>query len=97
MLGPAAPKEYENPISTGALLKPLADTTRGGILRLADGVPDIRFVREGRVAAGRGWVGLTERDAYSVRDIRLSPLAPGWLLLLLAASFAILAWRRESR
>jgi len=96
-VGPAAPKEYENPLSTGAILKPLTDTTRGGILRLADGVPDIRFVSEGRVGAGRGWVGLAERNAYSVTDIRLSPLAPGWLMLLLAASFAILAWRVESR
>ncbi len=96
-VGPAAPKEFENPISTGALMEPLSDATGGGILRLADGVPNIRRVSEGRVSSGRNWVGLTRREAYDVRDIRLTPLAPGWLMLLLAGSLVFIAWRIEGR
>ena len=96
-VGPAAPKEFENPLSTQAILSPLLATTGGGVLRLADGLPDIRRVRAGRVANGRGWIGLERRDAYTVTDIRLTPLAPGWLLLLLAGGFAVLAWRVEGR
>ena len=96
-VGPAAPKEFENPLSTTAILAPLISASAGGALRLADGFPDIRRVREGRVAAGRGWIGLERRNAYTVSDIRLTPLAPGWMLLLLAAGFAIAAWRVEGR
>ena len=96
-VGPAAPKEYENPLSTGDVLGPLVSATRGGVHRLEDGLPDLRFVREGRAASGRNWIGLTRREAYNVLDIRLVPLAPGWLMLLLAASFAVLAWRVEGR
>ena len=96
-VGPSAPKEFENPISTGAILKPVLDKTRGGVFRLEDGFPDLRMVRDGRVAAGRGWMGLARRDAYNVIDIKLTPLAPGWLLLLLAAGSAVLAWRIEGR
>ncbi|NOX39066.1 MAG: hypothetical protein GXP05_00675 [Alphaproteobacteria bacterium] len=96
-LGPAAPKEFENAISTGNLLAPLARATRGGVLRLAAGVPDIRFVREGRVAAGRGWIGLTRRNAYVTTDIRLRPIGSELIFLLLAAFTMLGAWWREGR
>ena len=97
-VGPAAPKEFENPLSSAEPLGPLADATGGGILRLSnDRIPDIRRVREGRVAAGRNWIGLEQREAYDVRNIRLTPLAPGWLMLLLAASLVFVAWRIEGR
>ncbi len=96
-VGPAAPKEFENPVSDAAVLAPLATATGAGILRVADGVPNLRRVREGRVAEGRGWLGLVRREAYDVQDIRLSPLAPGWLLLLLAGSLVFVAWRIEGR
>jgi hypothetical protein len=97
-VGPASPKEFENPVSTGAVLAALREATRGGELRLATaGVPEVRRVREGRRASGRGWIGLAERDAYSVRDITLTPLAPGWLMLLLASGLILAAWRVEGR
>ncbi len=96
-VGPAAPKEYENPVSTDAVLAPLADATDAGILRAEDGTPDLRRVSENRVAAGRGWLGLVRREAYDILDIRMSPLAPGWLYLLLAGSLVFAAWRIEGR
>ena len=97
VVGPSAPKEFENPVSTGDILGPLATATRGGIRRLEDGLPDVRLVREGRVAEGRGWIGLADRDAYQLRDIREVDLAPGWLSLILAAGLAFAAWRVEGR
>ena len=97
VVGPSAPREFENPVSDGAALAPLTAATRGGILRLEDGVPDIRRVREGRVAAGRGWIGLADRDAYQLRDIRQVALAPAWLMLILAVALAFGAWRIEGR
>jgi hypothetical protein len=97
-VGPAAPREFENPISTHEVLAPLVEASLGGALRLASaGVPDIRRVREGRLAAGRGWIALAERRAFLVRDIRLTPLAPGWLMLVLASLLLIAAWRIEAR
>ncbi|MDF2235830.1 hypothetical protein P2H44_25030 [Albimonas sp. CAU 1670] len=96
-VGPPAPKEFENPVSTGAVLASLVDATRGGVLRLDDGMPDLRRVRPGRTAAGRGWIGMARQEAYAVRDITLTPLAPGWLMLLLAAGLALGAWRIEGR
>jgi hypothetical protein len=97
VVGPSAPKEFANPVSTGDLLAPLADATRGGVKRLEDGSPDVRLVREGRVADGRGWIGLADRQAYQLRDIRQVDLAPGWLTLLLAAGLVFAAWRIEGR
>jgi hypothetical protein len=97
VVGPRAPREFADPVSTGAVLGPLAEATRGGVKRLEDGAPGVRLVREGRVSEGRGWIGLADRAAYQLRDIRQVSLAPGWLMLLLAGGFAFAAWRVEGR
>lgn len=96
-LGPAAPREFEATIATAAIMGDRVAATRGGILRLEDGTPRIRTVREGRPAAGRGWIGITPRGAYETQDVRQTALLPPWLVLLLAASFITAAWLREGR
>ena len=96
-LGPAAPKEFEETIASAALMEPLIETRRGGSMRLEDGVPGIRDVREGRPAAGRGWIGITPRGAFETRDVTQVPLLPGWLVLLLASGLIVAAWLREGR
>lgn len=96
-LGPSAPREFEETIASGAKLAPVIDPTRGGILRLEGGAPDIRAVREGRPAAGRGWIGITPRDAYLTTDVTITPILPAWTFLLIAALLAIGAWLVEGR
>ena len=96
-VGPSAPKEFEQTIATGDILAPVVQPTNGGILRIEDGLPDIRAVREGRTAAGRGWIGITPRGAYVTEDVSIAPLMPGWLWLILAATLAIAAWLVEGR
>jgi hypothetical protein len=96
-LGPAAPREFEQTIATGEVMQPAIDTLRGGVLPLADGLPAIREVSAGRPAAGRGWIGLTPRDAFETRDLRQTPLLPSWLVLLLASGLIVGAWLREGR
>ena len=96
-LGPSAPKEFEQTIASGDPVAAVVAATGGGILRLEDGVPDIRRVGEGRVAAGRGWIGITPRAAYLTADIRVAALLPAWALLIMASLLAIAAWLREGR
>ncbi|TCP38667.1 glutamine amidotransferase [Rhodovulum marinum] len=96
-LGPAAPREFEETIASGARLDPAVSATRGGILPLHAGLPDLRTVREGRLAAGRGWIGITPRGAYLTADVTITPLAPAWAFLLLAAALSLGAWLREGR
>ncbi|SFP79759.1 hypothetical protein SAMN04488047_1133 [Tranquillimonas alkanivorans] len=96
-LGPAAPKEFEQTVASGEALRPVAETTEGGVATVEDGVPDIRQVREGRPAAGRGWIGITPRQAYLTADVTVTPLVPAWLFLLIAAALTVGAWLREGR
>ena len=96
-LGPSAPREFEETIATSNHLRPIIDAQRGGVIALETGLPDLRTVREGRTAAGRGWLGVTPRDAYMTTELRSAALLPGWLWLLLAAGFALGAWLREGR
>ena len=96
-LGPSAPREFEETIASGAKLAPVVAATRGGVLALEAGLPRLRQVREGRVAAGRGWIGITPRGAYVTADITITPLAPAWAFLLLAAALSLGGWLREGR
>ena len=96
-LGPAAPREFEETIATGDKIAPHVEATRGGIMRIAEGLPALRDVREGRAAAGRGWLGLTPRDAYLTTDLRRGALLPAWVWLLMAAGLLVAAWLREGR
>ncbi|HBS50967.1 MAG TPA: hypothetical protein DEA05_13225 [Rhodobacteraceae bacterium] len=96
-LGPAAPREFEQTIATGEVLEPVLASLRGGLVALEDGIPRIREVREGRPAAGRGWIGITPRGAYETRDVTQTPLLPAWLVLLIASALIVGGWLREGR
>jgi len=96
-LGPSSPKEFEVTLASSAVLEPAVDARRGGILRIEDGVPGLRQVREGRLAAGRGWLGITPRDAYLTADVTVTPLMAPLLFLLAAMALTVGGWLREGR
>ncbi|MEL6475981.1 MAG: hypothetical protein AAFR17_01535 [Pseudomonadota bacterium] len=96
-VGPPSPKEYDNPLASAEPLAPLVAASAGRSGWLADGVPDIRLVAEGRRAFSRRWLGLETRDAYQVMGVELMPLLPAWLAALLASLLFVAAWRREGR
>ena len=96
-VGPSAPREFVETIANPDALAPMVAATRGGLLKLQDGIPDIRAVSEGRQASGRGWIGIVPRGAYVTQDIRVAALLPGWLYLVLAAGLALAAWLIEGR
>jgi hypothetical protein len=96
-VGPSAPKEFVETLASGAGLAPIVATMQGGIVPIEAGLPSLRSVREGRPAAGRGWIGIIPRGAFVTEDLRISPLVPGWLMLVLAAGLAVAAWLVEGR
>ncbi len=97
-VGPTAPREFERTMASADILQPILTATGGGVLRLQDyAAPRLRSVRAGRSAAGRGWLGVTPRNAYLATDIRQTPILPGWALLLLVAGLMVAAWRYEGR
>lgn len=96
-LGPAAPREYEETLASEDRLGPWAQAALGGVFWVAERTPDIRLARVGRLAAGPTWSGVLRREAYQVRDLKLYPLTPAWLVLLIIAGLAIATWLREGR
>ena len=96
-IGPSSPREFVETIASGDPMADAVAATNGGVLRLSDGTPDVRSVREGRPASGRGWIGVTPRGAYVTQDVRVAALLPGWAWLLLVAALAIAAWLIEGR
>ena len=97
-VGPTAPREFEQTMASADILEPILTATGGGVLRLEDvGEPRLRSVRAGRSAVGRGWLGVTPRNAYLATDIRQTPVLPSWVLLMLVAGLMVAAWRFEGR
>lgn len=96
-LGPAAPREFEVTIAGPDQVDPLAEAVGGRSFRLEDGFPDVRRVSEGRSAHGRGWLGLTTREAYVTTDVTVTPFIQAWVFLLLAAGLMLAGWLREGR
>jgi hypothetical protein len=96
-IGPSAPREFEAVLASDQVLSPIVKGSNGGVLRLEQGMPDLRMVRAGRPAAGRGWIGLTPRGAYETGEVFVAPLLPAWLWLALAVISALAAWLFEGR
>lgn len=101
VLGPSAPKEFEETVASAARLEPLAEATGGAVLHLSDGIPDLRTVRVGRPASGDGvggaWIGITPREAATVTGLSRRPLLPGWVWLALIAGLILAGWLTEGR
>lgn len=86
-------REFDDVRATPELLAPVASSVRW----LSEGgVPDIRTVRPGRDASGRGWIGLHANRDYVVTGVLELPLLPPLLLLALIGGLLAFAWRRES-
>jgi len=97
VLGPSNPREFETTIAGAEALRPLMARTGGGVAALSGPLPELRRVGEGRQAAGRGWLGITPREAYATTDLRLAALLPAWAWLLLGAGLILGGWLREAR
>ena len=78
----------------------------GDKIRMFFVVPDYYETRPKRCMNGEGfvisadkmgWIGITPRGAFVTADLRISPLVPGWLMLVLAAGLAVAAWLVEGR
>jgi hypothetical protein len=96
-LGPAAPREFEETIATDDILADSIAAHGGGAIEIEDGLPTLRQVREGRTAAGRGWIGITPRGAYRTADVTVIPLVAPLLFLLMAIGLTVGAWLHEGR
>lgn len=96
-LGPASPREYEEPLASDIGFSQALAVSGGAAVPIEAGIPDVRAVRAGRPAAGRGWVGITPRAASAVADIRVQPILPAWAWLVLVAGLSLAGWLREGR
>ncbi|MEZ5934974.1 MAG: hypothetical protein R3F54_24180 [Alphaproteobacteria bacterium] len=95
---PISSLELADMRATGERLTPLADTTGGAMVWLADdGLPAVRKTGEGRAQSGRDWIGFLRKDRYLVTGANQMPLLPAVLALLLLLGTLGAAWYREGR
>ena len=93
--------ELADIVTTPEKLQPLADATDGGVFWLSNretaalDMPRLRPVREGRKASGADWMGLRQRDAYTVRGLIQIPLMAGLIAASLLIGLLGWTWYRE--
>jgi hypothetical protein len=96
--GALNPLELGDVRATDEKLRPAIEATGGGLFWLGDGgMPEIRRVSPGRIAAGEDWLGLRENGDYIVTGVREVPLLPAVLALLLLLGVFLAGWRSEGR
>jgi hypothetical protein len=97
--GPANPKEYINVQSTETILAPLSERTNGAIMWLNDlsNPPGIRKVSGNSDTFGESWLGLKNRNAYTVRASEATSLLPPIPCAAIFLLILLFVWRREGR
>ena len=95
--------------ATETLLKPISETSGGGIFwtgsakrGATDSVPEVTVPRvsmlvNAKVFSGSGWMALKDREAFLTRGVRIYPLFTGFLALIALLALVTLAWWREGR
>ncbi len=97
-VGAINPREFADVRATDEVLQPVVNASGGRVTWLADdGTPDVRRVRPGHTAAGRGWIGLLRNESYFVTGVRQTSLMPALLVLVLLIGGLMFAWYREGR
>jgi hypothetical protein len=97
IVGPTPAREFEQTIASAQSIEGVVREQSGAVMRLFDGVPDIRIAQQGRPTTGRNWIGITPRGAQETLSQSSRPAVPTWLWALALAALAIAAWLREGR
>jgi len=95
--GTVNPLEHADLRATAETLATVAEATGGGVVWLADGLPEFRHVRLGRDTIGRGWLGLRRNEVALVTGVAEVPLIPALVVLALVVGGLAGAWWREGR
>ncbi len=101
-------REMSEVTATDAKMKPLVESTGGGVFWTRGGgllsavssgvdVPRISMLSNARVLAGSGWLGLKDREAFVTRGVKLIPMFTGFLALAALLALMAMAWWREGR
>ncbi len=76
-------------------------TKTGGLLSSSDpksiSMPRISMLKGARILAGSGWIALKDREAYTTRGVKLTPMFNGFAALAALLALLSLAWWREGR
>jgi hypothetical protein len=95
--GSLNPLEFSDLRTTPEHMKDIVRASGGDVFWAQDGMPDLRRIRPGRNASGRGWVGFLENQSYVVTGVRQLPVLPGLVSMVLLLVLLMAAWWREGR
>ena len=102
-VGPENPREFQDVVSTGERLRPLAEATGGTVRRIGMGsgdaiaMPRLVAMHEAPSYGGSDYIAIKRTESSVVRGVGVLPLAIGFVGLIALLGSAILAWLAEGR
>lgn len=98
IVGSLNDKEYQNLLSTGDLIKPVVNHTRGEIVRLQN-VNDLSIRKSTSALSfgGRNWVAVKDREQYEILSSKQTTLISPLLGIILLATLLIAGWFKENK
>jgi hypothetical protein len=101
-VGPENPREFQEVVSTPERLRPLAEATGGTVRRIANGAGDIALprlaaMRESPIYGGPNYAAIRRNGASEVKGVGVTPLAIGFLGLIVLLGSVVSGWLYEGR
>jgi hypothetical protein len=101
-VGPENPKEFQEVISTGDKLRPVADATGGSVRRVSAGgddvtVPRVVAMHAAPIYGGSDFIAIKRTDASVVKGVAVVPLGTGLWALIVLLGVIVAAWTYEGR
>lgn len=98
VIGDLNPPELRGVKTTEDLLRPVVESTKGGMIWLDEtAAPSLRMISGNFGYAGRGWLGLRDAQNYNVTGVKTTPILPAWLIAMLLLGIVTITWWREGK
>jgi hypothetical protein len=98
VIGAYNPPELRAVQTTPDIIKPLSESSGGGVFWLADTPrPDIGQYVDRRRYSGSNWLGLRKNNEYTVTGLESHPFMPSWAIALGLLLLAGITWWYEGR
>ena len=100
-VGPENPREFQEVVSTTDKLRPIAEATGGTVRRIGDGadgaivMPRLLEMRDSPIYGGSDYAAIRKTGASEVKGIGFSPLAIGFLGLVVLLGSIVFGWLYE--
>jgi len=98
IVGENNPIELRDVLSSDAIMNPIAEATKGGVIWLEDAPRiSIKSFHNARNYAGKNWIAFRDNQSFTTKSVVSNAILPPWAWLVLMIGAVVFGWWREGR